>query len=30
MLLSRYWLDALIIAVYLLTLAGVGVYFSKR
>ncbi len=30
MLLSRYWLDAIILAAYLLTLAGVGVYFSKR
>jgi SSS family transporter len=30
MSLSRYWLDALILAVYLPTLAGVGVYFSRR
>jgi solute:Na+ symporter, SSS family len=30
MLLSHYWLDAVIVAVYLLTLAGVGVHFSRR
>lgn len=30
MLLARYWLDAVIVAAYLLTLAGVGVYFSRR
>jgi SSS family transporter len=30
MLLSHYWLDAVVVAVYLLSLAGVGLYFSKR